>query len=60
MVLVFLCLTSLSMITSRSIHVATHGIIYSFIWSSNIPLYICTISSFFKKELFTLSLVSHE
>ena len=35
-----LCLTSLSMIISRSIHVAANGII-SFFLMSNIPLYIC-------------------
>ena len=41
---VCLCLTSLSMIISGSICVATKGII-SFLWQSNIPLYIDTISS---------------
>ena len=39
-----LCLTSPSMIISRSICVATNGII-SFLWLSNIPLYIDTVSS---------------
>ena len=32
MVFVFLCLTSLSMIISRSIHVAANGIISFFLW----------------------------
>ena len=45
MIFVFLCLTSLSMIVSRSIHVAANGIISFFLWLSNIPLYICTTSS---------------
>ena len=40
MIFVFLCLTSLSMIISRSIHVAANGIIPFFLWLSNIPLYI--------------------
>ena len=39
------CLTSLSMIISRSIHVAANGLFYSFVWLSNIPLcvgvYMC-------------------
>ena len=38
MTLVFLCLTSL-MIISRSIHVAAHGIISFFLRLSNAPLY---------------------
>ena len=42
--IICLCPTSLSMIISRSICVATIGII-SFLWLSNIPLYIDTISS---------------
>ena len=33
------------MIISRSIHVAANGIISFFLWLSNIPLCICTISS---------------
>ena len=33
------------MTISRSIHVAANTVISSFIWLSNIPLYICTISS---------------
>ena len=42
-------LTSLSMIISSCIHVATNGIIrsfffHSFLWLSSIPLYICTTS----------------
>ena len=40
MIFVFLCLTSLSMMISRSIHVATNGIISFFLWESNIPSYI--------------------
>ena len=42
MVFLLYCLTSLSMTLSRSIHVATKGIISLFQWPSNIPLYICT------------------
>ena len=38
---VFLCLTSLSMIISKSIHVAADGIISPFLWLSSIPLYSC-------------------
>ena len=38
MVFVFLFLTSLSMIISRSIHVASNGIISFFLWLSNISL----------------------
>ena len=38
-------LTLLSVIISSSIHVAAYGIISSFWWLSNIPLYICTTSS---------------
>ena len=39
-----LWLTSLSMIISRSTHVAANGIIsvQSFLWPSSIPLYVCT------------------
>ena len=33
-----------SMITLRSIHIAANGIISFFVWLSNIPLYICTVS----------------
>ena len=40
-----LCLTSLSMIISRFIHVAANGIILFFM--ANIPLYICTSSLLF-------------
>ena len=43
-VLVFFWLTSLSMIISRTIHVATNSIISFFLWLSSIPLYICTTS----------------
>ena len=39
-----ICLTSHSMIISRSIHVAANGIISTFLWL-NIPLYICTTPS---------------
>ena len=35
------CLTSLSMIISKSIHVAANVII-SFLFMANIPLHICT------------------
>ena len=38
MVFVFLWLISLSMIISRSIHVPSDGVIYSFLWLNNIPL----------------------
>ena len=34
------CLISLTVIISRSIHVAANGIISFFLWLSNIPLYI--------------------
>ena len=39
MIFVLLCLTLLSMIISVSIHVAANGIV-SFLWPSNIPLYM--------------------
>ena len=39
MIFVFVWLTSLSMIISRFIHVATNGIISFVLWMSNIPLY---------------------
>ena len=39
-----LCLTSLTMIMSRSIHVAANGIISLFFMSGGIPLYIYTTS----------------
>ena len=39
MVFTFLFLTSLSMIISKSMHVAANGIISFLLWLSNIPLY---------------------
>ena len=42
--MIFVFLTSLSMIISRSVHVAANGIISFILQMSNIPLYICTIS----------------
>ena len=44
MLFIFLSLTLLSMIISRSISVAANGIILFFLLLSNIPLYICTTS----------------
>ena len=41
MVFAFVWLTSLSMIMSRSIHVAANGNISFFFWLSNSPLYVC-------------------
>ena len=35
----------LGMVTSGSIHVAVDGVFHSFLWLSNIPLWICTTSS---------------
>ena len=40
-----LSVIALSMIMSRSIHVATNGIILFFLWLNNISVYICTTSS---------------
>ena len=40
MIFVFLCVTSLTMIISRSVCVATNGIVSFFLWLSNIPLCI--------------------
>ena len=38
-----LCLANfISMMTSRSIHVASDGIVSLFLWLSDIPLYTCT------------------
>ena len=45
MVFVFLLLTLLGMIISRSIHVVANDIIAFFFIASNIPLYTCTTSS---------------
>ena len=42
MIFVFLWLTSLSMIISRSIHIAANGIISFFLWPNNIPWYTHT------------------
>jgi len=42
--IVFVWIILLSLIIFRSIHVATNGIISFFLWLSNIPLYICTLS----------------
>ena len=42
---IYLSQTSLSMIISRSIHVAKKGIISFILWLSNSPPYICTASS---------------
>ena len=38
---VFFCLTSLSMIISRSMHVAANCIISFFLWLSNTPFCVC-------------------
>ena len=40
-VFVFLFLTSLSMVISRSIHVAVNGIISFFWWLNSVPLCVC-------------------
>ena len=45
MVLLFGCLSLLSMIISRPTHVATNGIISLLLWLSSVPLYVCTTSS---------------
>ena len=42
MIFVFLCLTSLCIIFSGSIHVAANGITSFFFMAYNIPLYACT------------------
>ena len=39
-------LNLLSMIISRSIHIATNGLCSFFLWLNSIPLYICITSSF--------------
>ena len=44
MIFVFLFLTSLNIITSRSIHVAANGIISFFLQLTSIPLYIYTMA----------------
>ena len=44
---IFHCLTLLSMIVSKSIHVATKNIVSFFLWLSNIPLCICTTYSLY-------------
>ena len=45
MIFVLVCLTSLGMLISGSIHVAADGSILLFLWLSNTPLYMCTTSS---------------
>ena len=50
-------LPSLSLIISKSMHVAADGIISFFLWLSNIPLSMCTTSSllfFFSHLLYTI------
>ena len=47
MIFVFVWLISLTMIMSRSIHVAANGIISLFLWLSNIPLYMWYIYHIF-------------
>ena len=55
MVFVFLCLTtSLTMIISRSTHIATNGIISLFLWLSSIRLFIYTASQTLSGESETL------
>ena len=49
MLFVFLCLTSLSMMMSRSVMLLHMTLFCSFLWLSGIPFYICT----------TLSLSNH-
>ena len=39
--MMLVCLTSLSVIISRSIHVAANGMIPCFLWLSSIPMHIC-------------------
>ena len=39
MTFVFVWLTSISMIISRSIHAAAKALFHSFLWLSNIPIY---------------------
>ena len=48
-------LTSLNRTISRSIHVAANILFCSFLWLSNIPLYICTTSSLFMCLLMNIS-----
>ena len=45
MMFVFLYLADLSVIISKSFHVVANDIISIFLWLSNIPLYVCTMSS---------------
>ena len=44
MIFVFLCLSSLSMIISRSVLLMQEALLHSFVWLSGIPLYTCTTS----------------
>ena len=46
MVFVFIFLTSFRMMISSYICVAANGIIAFFLWLRNVPLYMCTTSSF--------------
>ena len=45
MFFVLFCVILLSIILSRSIHVATNGNILSFLWLNNIPLNMCTTAT---------------
>ena len=47
MVSVFPCLSLLSIIPPRSIHVIRNGKVLFFLWLNNIPLYICTTTFVF-------------
>ena len=47
MTFVFVWLTSLSMIISKSIHGATNGMISLFLWLSTIPVVVCNTPFFF-------------
>ena len=58
MIFVFLLLTSLSMIISRSIYVAANDIISFFLQLSNIPLCICTTFSLFIPLLMDIKFAS--
>ena len=57
MIFVFVWLTSLSMLISRSIHIAANGII-SFFLTANITLYTCTTSLKKKKNFYFLYLTA--
>ena len=59
-IFVFLLLTSISMIISRSIHVAANALFYSLLWPSNIPCAcVCVCVCVCVHHIFFIHLSAH-